>query len=786
MKHLLRLSFCRFLSFLLCLVLPLLFTLSCKKGEDTPVTPTPQPSTQIKPGENVGLGANLLSQEAYQALPLLKDPLVGARIAADKLPNLPATYELTANMPPVDNQGMQGSCTAWAVAYAARSYFNKVAKQANYTAPDGKPNQEALFSPAFVYNQVKVNGCANGSSIKDALDLLQTAGVCSLKDMPYSETDCSTQPTAEQKQKAAAYKIKKWARINISPATFRRFLYFDYPIIFASTLDNNFMRLKEKDASGDYIWKSYDASSASGGHAMVLVGYDDQKKAFKLQNSWSDRWANKGYLWLSYDIVERAVQEAYVMVAGDNADLKVPTVETEVASVTANAPVVLKATIKDLGGGAIIRYGFCISKTSLLPTEQSEVAGNITQVPYSFSLSANQLMPNQTYYYRAFVETPDAVYYGAAKTVKTPAQAASDPTRQAGTLIVHTPKSIYAVNTATGDVKWEFNQSTDLGEGGVISPNIYDNRYFVGARNNFYALNLQGGQIMWQSTAKTNPGTIPVAYHGSQFLIYSVDGNTVYALDYYGNKKWEYVTSNNTNSSITANLTVSGNLIFVTSSFNNKIFALDATTGQLKREFNGGSSSGNPAVVSNTLYTITTSKVIAYDIDTGNTVWDYAGTFEKDQSPTIYKNTILFTTGSGTTTPKLVAVEANTGKTKWTYSGYQANSSISDPNIENDIVITKSKTFDPLYSDVYALDFATGQLKWKMGSYIATDPINTGSNVFVLNTRADGSRPGSVTVYDAQGGKIIWQVENVKSAGTLSFVNTFGQIFYITKSGMKQ
>ncbi|MFD2573578.1 C1 family peptidase [Spirosoma soli] len=388
----------------------------CKKGEDTPVTPTPQPSTQIKPGENVGLGANLLPKEAYQALPLLKDPLVGARIAADKLPNLPATYELTANMPPVDNQGMQGSCTAWAVAYAARSYFNKVAKQANYTAPDGKPNQEALFSPAFVYNQVKVNGCANGSSIKDALDLLQTAGVCSLKDMPYSETDCSTQPTAEQKQKAAAYKIKKWARINISPATFRRFLYFDYPIIFASTLDNNFMRLKEKDASGDYIWKSYDASSASGGHAMVLVGYDDQKKAFKLQNSWSDRWANKGYLWLSYDIVERAVQEAYVMVAGDNADLKVPTVETGTATKINEQKVDISGSIKELGGAAVIRYGIQIGVGNL--TDQStkiEAEKAISTLPFAFTVVyAGTSVPTQ-FSYRAYIETPEGIFYGQIK-----------------------------------------------------------------------------------------------------------------------------------------------------------------------------------------------------------------------------------------------------------------------------------------------------------------------------------------------------------------------------------
>ncbi|MCB1167778.1 MAG: hypothetical protein KDK33_16595, partial [Leptospiraceae bacterium] len=39
---------------------------------------------------------------------------------------LPSSTDLSPNMPPVGNQGQQASCVAWAVAYATKSYQEKV------------------------------------------------------------------------------------------------------------------------------------------------------------------------------------------------------------------------------------------------------------------------------------------------------------------------------------------------------------------------------------------------------------------------------------------------------------------------------------------------------------------------------------------------------------------------------------------------------------------------------------------------------------------------------------
>ena len=37
-----------------------------------------------------------------------------------------------------------------------------------------------------------------------------------------------------------------------------------------------------------------------GGHAVACVGYDDEKQAFLVRNSWGSDWGQGGYFWMPY------------------------------------------------------------------------------------------------------------------------------------------------------------------------------------------------------------------------------------------------------------------------------------------------------------------------------------------------------------------------------------------------------------------------------------------------------------------------------------------------------
>jgi C1A family cysteine protease len=40
-----------------------------------------------------------------------------------------------------------------------------------------------------------------------------------------------------------------------------------------------------------------------GGHAVLIVGYDDTKKCLIVRNSWGENWGDKGYFYLPYQFV---------------------------------------------------------------------------------------------------------------------------------------------------------------------------------------------------------------------------------------------------------------------------------------------------------------------------------------------------------------------------------------------------------------------------------------------------------------------------------------------------
>jgi len=58
-----------------------------------------------------------------------------------------------------------------------------------------------------------------------------------------------------------------------------------------------------------------------GGHAMCVVGYDDNKYggAFEIQNSWGTDWGNEGYIWITYSDFAKFVDEAYEIIDDLNA-----------------------------------------------------------------------------------------------------------------------------------------------------------------------------------------------------------------------------------------------------------------------------------------------------------------------------------------------------------------------------------------------------------------------------------------------------------------------------------
>lgn len=257
------------------------FNTSCKKN-------TNSVDNNSKPAE---LGLKLASINDLQntgSAPILMTGL------------LPQTFEL--NMPPAGNQGNQGSCSSWAVGYAVGSYFINKTNIFPYI------NNSVLGSPKFLYDQITLGNCG-GTSYPDNLNIILKKGVCSLSEMPYDDSECFLQPNINQYNSALLHKIYKWDIVDKADLiNIKNLVYSGYPVLISVKVDAAFDELSKINS---FILKK-SSGSFRGYHAITVTGWDDNKNAFKVLNSWGKGWGDNGYLWIDYNYFSNLVVECYV------------------------------------------------------------------------------------------------------------------------------------------------------------------------------------------------------------------------------------------------------------------------------------------------------------------------------------------------------------------------------------------------------------------------------------------------------------------------------------------
>ena len=253
-------------------------------------------------GREVPLGMKFEPDDKLAGIPLASTPFGGDE--------LPASVDLSDRMPPVGNQGIQQSCVAWSIAYALKSYQEKVELGQQYT-----------FSPSYIYNQIN-NGMNAPTFVTDALNILSDQGVCQYDEMPYDENDWTTKPSEASKVNAKKFRIDFWRRVNIlDTKEVKAQLAAGYPVIIGADVSKEFIN-EGYSKKADFVWK--EAGTPAGGHCMLLVGYDDQKAAFKVMNSWGKDWGDNGFGWIDYKFFPEGVR--YGFVAKDAVTPNAPTI----------------------------------------------------------------------------------------------------------------------------------------------------------------------------------------------------------------------------------------------------------------------------------------------------------------------------------------------------------------------------------------------------------------------------------------------------------------------------
>ena len=210
---------------------------------------------------------------------------------------LPARADVPS-VPPPREQGATSTCVSWSVTYAAAS---QAARRNGLGA-------SVVLSPAYSYNQVSGDRtCHSPSSISRTLELLREHGALPIEEFAFDAGWCGRLPNDAERRRAARYRIKGWSRFDASDIeAVKAQLARGVPVLFSMRIGT-----KLRGHRGDSVLDS-DAGDFAG-HAMVAVGYDNARNAFRIQNSWGRNWGDGGYGWFSYEFWKRNVRVGFVI-----------------------------------------------------------------------------------------------------------------------------------------------------------------------------------------------------------------------------------------------------------------------------------------------------------------------------------------------------------------------------------------------------------------------------------------------------------------------------------------
>jgi len=242
--------------------------------------------------------------------------------------------------PPIRSQGAQGSCTAWAAGYYYNTYTQ--ARDAGIDVSGG--DNSNICSPAFLYPLVN-DGVDYGAYTPYVVTRLNDVGCASWATMPYSQSDWTTWPTkaawveALQWRTKTAYSIDGSSQAGIT--AIKQHVANGNVAVTRFSVYWTWYTQYPNNATGINNRVYYaQAGSYAGGHAVTIVGYDDNRSyvdhrdgqthtgAFLVANSWGSSWGwynsteagSKGFFWVAYSMFLESSFGPYVYFNSDRAD----------------------------------------------------------------------------------------------------------------------------------------------------------------------------------------------------------------------------------------------------------------------------------------------------------------------------------------------------------------------------------------------------------------------------------------------------------------------------------
>jgi len=202
---------------------------------------------------------------------------------------LPSSFDWRdrAVVTPVKDQGQCGSCWAFASVAALES----AAIIAGFRPSDD--------SEQFLVSYSSRNDGCDGGGLYDTADFLKSTGSISETCLPYRADDAKL-PLPCSRLIRERIRVTKWWSVPQTVESLKAAVY-QSPLPVGFDVYEDFLYYE----AGIY---SHETGTFAGGHAVLIVGWNDDDQYFIVKNSWAKDWGEDGFFLIAYSQVTNEVR----------------------------------------------------------------------------------------------------------------------------------------------------------------------------------------------------------------------------------------------------------------------------------------------------------------------------------------------------------------------------------------------------------------------------------------------------------------------------------------------
>ena len=220
---------------------------------------------------------------------------------------LPASIDYSERIDFIRNSGQEGSVVGQSLAVALEYQIAKTT------------HEKTKISARYIYYAARKTGGIDvktdgGAKIEDGIKVLEHEGAVKDEVWPYQAGKYAEQPPAALKD-AQRFRITDAKPLN-GLREIKLALFNNGPVVGGITVYQGMMN--DQTTKTGIVPLPAKNELVIGGHAVVIVGYDDAKKQVKFANSWGKDWGDHGFGYLPYEYVDKYTSDLWTFTFAAN------------------------------------------------------------------------------------------------------------------------------------------------------------------------------------------------------------------------------------------------------------------------------------------------------------------------------------------------------------------------------------------------------------------------------------------------------------------------------------